>query len=98
MTVNLQEEGLVDWFNVNEMFYNQNLRELKNKDKNEKMMSEKAKELNISLAELKGWLNKLRSYRLYKTEFQTEPYLYECLSTSVRVCLSRLRLCAHKLT
>ena len=32
-----------------------------------------------------------------KTEFKTEPYLYECLNTSVRVCLSRLRLSAHKL-
>ena len=49
-----QEEGLVDWFKDNEIFYNRSLREFKNKDKKERMMSEKANELNISFA---GWLN-----------------------------------------
>ena len=40
-----EQEDLVNWYEVNEIFYNQNLRKFKNTGKKEKMMLEKAKEL-----------------------------------------------------
>jgi len=56
-----QEEGLVEWFQEHELFYNQKLKEFKLKDKKDRMLSDKAKELKISLAELKAWLQSMRT-------------------------------------
>ena len=53
-----QEDDLVNWYKVNEIFYNQNQREFKDKAKKDQMMSEKAKEIHISL-DLKGWLTSM---------------------------------------
>ena len=86
MTVALteeQEEGLVEWFTDNEIFYNQALRDFKNKDRKERMMSEKAKELKLSLAELKAWLNSMWTMfgMLSKKKFRSSCMHSNCLPT-----------------
>ena len=56
-----QEDDLVVWFKDNVIFYNQSLREFKLKDKKVRLMLEKAKEFNISLAEQKTWLSSMQT-------------------------------------
>ena len=41
--------------------------------------------------------NKLRSYRLFKKEFDIEPYLLNVRSTTLRVSMTRLRVGCHSL-
>ena len=54
-----QEYDLVGWFRTNEIFYNHSLKDFKLKDKKERLVSDKAKEVNISLVELKTWLTSM---------------------------------------
>ena len=41
--------------------------------------------------------NKLRSYRLFKKEFDIEPYLLNVRSTTLHVSMTRLRVGCHSL-
>ena len=41
--------------------------------------------------------NKLKSYRLFKKEFDIEPYLLNVRSTTLRVSMTRLRVGCHSL-
>ena len=45
----------------------------------------------------KGFGNKLRSYRNYKSLYCEEAYLTKCISLETRQCIARLRLSAHNL-
>ena len=48
-----QELDLVGWYRTLEIFYNQCLKEFKLKDKKDRLMLDKAKQMGISLVELK---------------------------------------------
>ena len=41
--------------------------------------------------------NKLRTYRLFKTVYECEPYLYTVSDYKTRQCLSKLRISNHRL-
>ena len=43
-----QEQILVDWFSENPLFYDQSLKDFKNKGKRDRLLEDKAKELNMS--------------------------------------------------
>ena len=56
-----QELELVRWYQTLTIFYNQRLKEFKLRDMKDRLMSEKATELGITLVDLKTWLNSMRT-------------------------------------
>ena len=60
-----QELELVGWYETLLIFYNQRLKEFKLKDKKDRLMSEKANELFITLLDLKTWMNYMWTTYMY---------------------------------